>query len=271
MSPPCSGRLRPAGDHRNGIGCLATPHVGATIDRRDGTHVLRAATGRRRVAEDADIETNSRVSGRSNDREVQDSSCAGIARMARRPLGGAARSTRIGPVSRFDRRGFLQKIGAGIALAPFAGMAMTHGSPSTAGPAPERQAPASDRSDSPAISIARAHIEAWSNHDFASARKSLAADIHFTATSMQPAMAPTDLVGIDNYMTGLVRFAHAVVPASARVIASIGDERNALVMVTVKAFLGLGTPKTLPMARLYLLDGQGKIKGEQVIFYVERS
>jgi len=174
-------------------------------------------------------------------------------------------------MSRLDRRGFLQKVGTGIALAPFAGMAMAHGSPSTAGLAPEKQAPASAKSDSPAVSIAHAHIEAWSNHDFDTARKSLAADIHFTATSMQPAMAPTDLVGIDNYMTGLVRFAQVVVPASARVIASIGDERNALVMLTVKAFLGLGAPKTLPMARLYLLDGQGKIKGEQVIFYVDRS
>jgi hypothetical protein len=174
-------------------------------------------------------------------------------------------------MSQLDRRGFLQGLVAGLALAPFAGMAMTQHSPSIAGFVPERQDPASAKPDSPAIAIAHAHIEAWSNHDFASARKSLAADIHFTATSMQPAMTPTDLVGIDNYMTGLVRFAQAVVPDSARVIASIGDERNALVMVTVKAFLGLGTPKTLPMARLYLLDGQGKIKGEQVIFYVDRS
>ena len=174
-------------------------------------------------------------------------------------------------MSQLDRRGFLQGLVAGLALAPFAGTAMTQRSPSAAGLAPERQDPASARSDSSAVSIARAHIKAWSHHDFASARKSLAADIHFTATSMQPAMTPTDLVGIDSYMTGLARFAQAVVPDSARVIASIGDERNALVMVTVKAFLGLGTPKTLPMARLYLLDGQGKIKGEQVIFYVDRS
>ncbi|WP_077484924.1 nuclear transport factor 2 family protein [Rhodanobacter sp. C06] len=176
-------------------------------------------------------------------------------------------------MSQLDRRGFLQGLVASLALAPFAGMAMTERSPSIAGLAPEQQDPASTKSDSPAVIIARAHIEAWSNHDFASARKSLAGDIHFTATSMQPAMTPTDLVGIDNYMTGLVRFAQAVVPGSARVIASIGDERDALVMVTVKvkAFLGLGTPKTLPMARLYLLDGQGKIKGEQVIFYVDRS
>ncbi len=49
-------------------------------------------------------------------------------------------------------------------------------------------------------------------------------------------------------------------------IASIGDERNALLMLTVEADLGAGKA-TLPAARLYLLDENGKIKTEQVIFY----
>ena len=175
-------------------------------------------------------------------------------------------------MSQLDRRGFLQGFGASLALAPFAGMAMTQRGASIADTVPERQGPASiAKPGSPAVAIAQAHVEAWNNHDFASARKSLAADVHFTAMSTQPAMTPTDLVGIDNYMAGLVRFAHAVVPGSARVIASIGDGRNALIMVTVKAVLVFGAAKTLPMARLYLLDGQGKIKDEQVIFYVDRS
>jgi hypothetical protein len=58
----------------------------------------------------------------------------------------------------------------------------------------------------------------------------------------------------------------AVVPGSAHMIASIGDERNALLMLTVEADLGAGKA-TLPAARLYLLDENGKIKTEQVIFY----
>ena len=181
------------------------------------------------------------------------------------------RAVGIGSTEPLGRRAFLQKVGAGVALAPFAGMAMAYRGPSTAGPVPERQGSASTRSDSPAVTIARAHIEAWSRHDFATARKSLAADIHFTATSTQAAIASTDLVGIDHYMAGLVRFAQAVVPASARVITSVGDEHNALIMLTVKAVLVFGAPKTLPMARLYLLDGQGRIKDEQVIFYVDRG
>jgi hypothetical protein len=54
-------------------------------------------------------------------------------------------------------------------------------------------------------------------------------------------------------MNGLIEFAQAVVPGSARVIASVGDEQNALLMPTVEADLGAG-PVTLPAARLYLLD-----------------
>lgn len=45
-------------------------------------------------------------------------------------------------------------------------------------------------------------------------------------------------------------------------IASVGDERNALLMLTVKAALGLGGGMvTLPAARLYLLDENNKTKG----------
>jgi hypothetical protein len=79
-------------------------------------------------------------------------------------------------------------------------------------------------------------------------------------------MPATNLAGIDDYMRGLIQFAQAVVPGSARVIASVGDERNALLMLTVEADLG-GGKVTLPAARLYLLDENSKIKAEQVIFY----
>ena len=67
-------------------------------------------------------------------------------------------------------------------------------------------------------------------------------------------------------MRGLIAFAQCVVPGSARVLASTGDERNALLMVTVEGDLG-GGKMTLPAARLYLLDDDGKIRSEQVIFY----
>lgn len=120
--------------------------------------------------------------------------------------------------------------------------------------------------ESPAVAIARAHVEAWSNHDFDAARNSLAADVKVTATTTQPIMPATDRTGIDNYMVGLTEFAAGVVPGSLRVIASVGDKRNALLMLTVEANLPGGTA-TLPAARLYLLDENDKIKAEQVIFY----
>jgi hypothetical protein len=55
----------------------------------------------------------------------------------------------------------------------------------------------------------------------------------------------------------------ALCPA-ARVIASIGDERNALLMVSVKVAFGPGAPElTLSAARLYLLDEDSKIEASR--------
>jgi hypothetical protein len=122
--------------------------------------------------------------------------------------------------------------------------------------------------ESPAVAIARAHVEAWSNHDFDAARSSLAADVTVTSTTTNPAIPDVKLTGIDDYMGGLIAFAQGVVPGSQRVIASVGDERNALLLLTVQMAGGpSGAPMTLPGARLYLLDENGKIKVEHVIFY----
>jgi hypothetical protein len=120
--------------------------------------------------------------------------------------------------------------------------------------------------ESPAVAVARAHVEAWSNHDFETARNGLAPNVRVTATTTQPMMKPTDLTGPDDYMVGLTQFAQAVVPGSLRVLASLGDERNALLMLTVDADFGAGKT-TLPGARLYRLDENHKIETEQVVFY----
>jgi hypothetical protein len=120
--------------------------------------------------------------------------------------------------------------------------------------------------ESPAVAIARAHVEAWSNHDFDAARRGLAPGVQVTSTTTQPIMKDVRTVGIDDYMRGLIAFAQGVVPGSARVLASTGDERNALLMLTVEVDLGGGKVE-LPAARLYLLDDDGKIRSEQVIFY----
>lgn len=122
--------------------------------------------------------------------------------------------------------------------------------------------------ESQAIAVARAHVEAWSNHDYDAARSSLADDVTVAATTVDPVMPKTELAGVDDYMRGLVDFAQAVVPGSAEVVASIGDGRHALLLVTVRAAFGPNAPEmTLPGARLYLFDENHKIKAEQVIFF----
>jgi len=124
----------------------------------------------------------------------------------------------------------------------------------------------STQHESPAIAVARAHVEAWSNHDFDTARSALAPDVRVTATTTQPMPPATDLTGADDYMVGLTQFAQAVVPGSLRILASTGDERNALLTLTVEADFG-GRKAILPGARLYRLDDNNKIKTEHVIFY----
>jgi len=120
--------------------------------------------------------------------------------------------------------------------------------------------------DSPAVAVARAHVEAWSNHDFEAARAGLAADVTVDSTTTQPIMAPTHLTGAGPYMQGLTYFAQTVIPGSAVILSAVGDERNALLTLTVEADLGQGKV-VLPGARLYLLDDDDKIKAEQVIFF----
>jgi hypothetical protein len=123
--------------------------------------------------------------------------------------------------------------------------------------------------DSPAVAIAREHVDAWSNHDFDAARRGLAPDVEVTATSTNPDLPQTSLSGVEDYMKGLYEFAQGVVPGSANVLATLGDERNALVLLTVQTSFGPGAPEmTLSGARLYLTDEDGKIKHEQVVFFV---
>src|SRR5215471_5522564 len=101
--------------------------------------------------------------------------------------------------------------------------------------------------ESEAITVARAHVEAWSNHDFDKAKKALAEDVKVHVTTTQNIMKDTDSVGAEPYMAGLKMFAQGVEPGSAKVLAATGDEHNALLLVTVRASFGPGAPKvTLP-------------------------
>jgi hypothetical protein len=130
----------------------------------------------------------------------------------------------------------------------------------------------SAQQQSPAVAVALAHVEAWGRHDFDAARGMLAPDVRVQVTSTAPYVPPTDLTGADNYMEGLHTYAQPIVPGSVRVLASTGDDTNALLMLSLTMAGGpFGEGTTAPCARLYLIDGHGKIAAEQVVFYLAGS
>ena len=122
------------------------------------------------------------------------------------------------------------------------------------------------QTNSSAVQIARAHAQAWSNHDLDTARAALADDVKVSVTTTAPIMPPVNTVGIDAYMVGLESFSKAITPGTLQELAAIGDDRNALLLVTAEADFGFG-PTALPQARLYLLDDHNKIAHEQVVFF----
>lgn len=123
--------------------------------------------------------------------------------------------------------------------------------------------------NSAAVRAAKQHIEAWSSHDWDASRAGLADEVWVTTTAADPNFPQADLRGVDAYMPGLIEFAQAVIPGSVEILASIGDERVALVTLTVKVQFGPDAPEMiLPGSRLYVLDEDGKIKIEHVVFFV---
>jgi hypothetical protein len=127
-------------------------------------------------------------------------------------------------------------------------------------------------SHSAALAIARSHVDAWSSKDYDKTRSLLAADVHVTATSTFAAMQATDLTGPDAYMQGLVAFADPIVPGSVRELGAVGDEHNALILLDLEVAGGpFGDGVHAPCARLYQTDGDGRIRIEQIVFYVAGS
>jgi hypothetical protein len=121
--------------------------------------------------------------------------------------------------------------------------------------------------DAPAVAIARTHIEAWSHHDWEKTRELLAPDVHAVVTGTQ--RDTTELTGIETYMERKKKGAQLVEPGSAQVISTIGDERNALILATMRIALGPGgSMVSMARAMLYLLDENKKIKEERDEYFV---
>lgn len=126
--------------------------------------------------------------------------------------------------------------------------------------------------DSPAVRIALAHIDAWSRHDWDKTKALLAPNVHAVVTTTIPNLGGSEFTGVDNYMTLKVKAAQLVEPGSIQVIGTIGDESNALTLVTFRIGLGPGgTMVTMARACLYLLDENKKIKEERDSFFVLSS
>src|SRR5215472_14149518 len=109
-----------------------------------------------------------------------------------------------------------------------------------------------DTQDSIAVAVARAHIAAWSHHDWDTTRKLLAPHVHAVVTTTQPMKATADLTGIDAYMEPKINASQLIEPGSVHELSAIGDERNALIVVTMRIGLGPGGAMvTLARALLY--------------------
>jgi hypothetical protein len=123
--------------------------------------------------------------------------------------------------------------------------------------------------DSPAVKIALAHIDAWSRHDWDTTRAFLALNVHALVTSTQPNFGSSEFTGIDNYMPRKIKGAQLVEPGSVRIISTIGDVSNALILMTMRIALGPnGTMVTMGRAGLTMLDEHQKIREERDQFFL---
>jgi hypothetical protein len=109
--------------------------------------------------------------------------------------------------------------------------------------------------DSTAVAAARAHVQAWSNHDWDRARGGLAPGVRVLAATIDPMPPRVELTGVDEYMRGLIEFAQIVVPDTAQVITAWGDERRALLTLTVRVAFGPDAP------HMTLIGGGAGLRG----------
>lgn len=122
---------------------------------------------------------------------------------------------------------------------------------------------------SPAVKVALAHIDAWSHHDWDKTKELLAPDVHASVTSTMPNFGGSDFTGIDRYMELKVKAAKLIEPGSVQVIGTIGDESNALTLITFSIGMGQGgTMVTMARSCLYMVDENKKIKEERDSFFV---
>ena len=85
-----------------------------------------------------------------------------------------------------------------------------------------------------AVAVARAHVDAWSVHDYDAARVALAPEVHVVVTSVDPQTPFVDTTGAEEYMEGLdpVR-ARGAARHDACDRSAAGDDARAMLQVTL--------------------------------------
>ena len=120
-----------------------------------------------------------------------------------------------------------------------------------------------------AVLVALAHVDAWTHHDWLRTRDMLAPNVRASVTSTDPQFPGGDFTGVDTYMDRKTKAARLVEPGSVQVLAAIGDELTALILVSFRIGLGPdGTMVTMARSCLYALDESGKIKEERDAFFI---
>ena len=123
--------------------------------------------------------------------------------------------------------------------------------------------------DSTAALVALAHIDAWTNHDWTKTREMLAPDVHALIASTDPRFPGGEFTGVEAYMDHKTKAARLIEPGSVHVLSTIGDQVNALVLVTFRIALGPeGTMVTMARSCLYALDENRRIKEERDAFFL---
>lgn len=91
-------------------------------------------------------------------------------------------------------------------------------------------------------------------------------------TTTMPGISSSDFTGIDNYMALMIKAAQLIEPGSVQVISTIGDDKNALILITLKIGFGPGGMMvTMARASLYSLDENNQIREERDQFCVFSS
>lgn len=127
----------------------------------------------------------------------------------------------------------------------------------------------SPQQNSHAVTAARAFIEAWERHDIDAVRAALSDDVWMTMRAADPSFPKIELNGSEAYIQELLPSKDAVVPGSTEIVDAIGDDTQALLRVNSKVKFGPEAPEQdAHSARMYVLDDDGRIKIEHVVFFL---